>query len=1162
MSTEFIHLHNHSHYSLLDGACRIDDLVNAAAKNNMPAVALTDHGVMFGAIEFYKKAQKAGVKPIVGMEAYIVTRGSRLERSAIATEGGGKRSPYHHLVLLAKNETGYRNLVKLCTIGHVEGFYYKPRIDTEVLQQYSEGLIGLSACAGGVVSAHLAAGNDVLAYEAAEIYKGILGEDFYIEIQDHGIEEEAVIRAKAPKLAKDLGLKLIATNDVHYLKKEHAVPHNIMLLIPDASSSNISDYTRLRYHTDQLYFKSTREMLDLFRDYPEAIASTLEVAEKCNLKLDLKTIHMPRFPIPADAGVRTLDEYLAKLAREGFAGRYPDASSELKERLQLELDVITRMGFAGYFLIVQDFISAARRMGVAVGPGRGSAAGSIVSYSLGITNVDPVKYGLLFERFLNPDRISMPDIDVDFSDLKRDVVIQYVRDLYGADSVAQIITFGTLASRAVLKDVGRVLGIPLGTIDSITKQIPVELGKVRPLAEALESLPDLQWVKESQDEKIKTLIEASSVLEGMNRNVSTHAAGVVIAPGNVSDYVPLYKTPQTELMTQYSMKDLEAVGLLKIDFLGLRTLSVIENTLEMVRRNHQVEIDLDRIDENDPKTFDIFARGETVAVFQFESSGMRDWLRKLKPTCISDLVAMNALYRPGPMEMIGDFIARKHGTQKISYLSPKLEMVLRETYGVIVYQEQVMKIASEIAGFSLAKADVMRRAMGKKDKNLMADLKKEFVEGAVAKGTLMKLAGDIFDLIEKFASYGFNKSHSVAYSVVAYQTAYLKAHYPAEFMAATLSSEIGDTDRIVKLIDDCRKKEIRVLPPDVNLSGTDFTVVNGEIRFGLCAIKNVGESAIGTVIKAREEDGPFENIFDFCRRVDLRLVNKKCLESLVQAGAMDSMGGHRAQYFENIERAAAFGQQSQSRTSLGQSSLFDAEASLPQKSTMFPALTEIHPWPESELLSREKSVLGFYVSGHPLKRFETEAGELANVRLGDVVGFKPGTTVHACGIITSVKKKIDKRNNTMAFAVLEDFGGKAECIIFSDTYAKFQHLVQADALVLITGKGELNGDALKILVNDVVPLEKARDKITKSVILSIDLNAVQEQTIGDLKTLMENNKGTCPCLFNVTDTGSRRMFQTRKFSVDPSKQFVTEAKRMLGPEGVRLVTSNGATNEK
>jgi len=1158
MNSRFIHLHNHSHYSLLDGACRIRDLVEAAVENDMGAVALTDHGVMFGAVEFYKKGKMAGVKPILGMEAYVLTKGTRFDRGAEIAEAGGRRAGYHHLVLLAKDLTGYKNLIRLCSIGHTEGFYYKPRIDTEVLRSHSEGLLALSACAGGVVSAHLVSGNDKEAYEAAGIYKNIFGEDFYIEIQNHGLEEEATIRSKAPRLASELGLKLIATNDVHYRRKEHAIPHNIMLLIPDASPSNAPDYTLLRYRTNELYFKTTDEMVSLFKEFPEAIASTLEVADKCNLNLDLTKTYMPAFPIPEESGLKTLDEYLRKLAGEGFAEKYPDADESLRERLEHELRVITGMGFSGYFLIVQDFIRAAREKGIAVGPGRGSAAGSVVSYCLGITSVDPMKYGLLFERFLNPERISMPDIDVDFADDRRDEVIRYVRERYGAESVAQIITFGTLASRAVLKDVGRVLGIPLSTIDSITKQIPVELGKVRPLADALETIPDLQWVRDSTDERIRTLIDSSIALEGLNRNVSTHAAGVVIAPGNVSDYVPLYKTPQTEVMTQYSMKDLETAGLLKIDFLGLRTLTVIENTLGLIARNHGVQINVNALPEDDRETFELFSRGDTVGVFQFESSGMRDWLRKLSPTCISDLVAMNALYRPGPMEMIGDFIERKHGQQQISYLTPKLEPILRETYGVIVYQEQVMRIASDTAGLSLAKADLMRRAMGKKDKALMTEIQKEFLEGAVSLGMDRRLAGEIFDLIEKFASYGFNKSHSVAYSVVAYQTAWLKAHYPEEFMAASLSSEIGDTDRIVKLIEDCRKKGISVLPPDVNLSGKSFTVKNREIRFGLCAIKNVGESAIDTVLKTREEAGGFENIFDFCRRVDLRLVNKKCVESLVQAGAFDSMSAERAAQFATIERAATFGQQYQSASTTGQSSLFDTEGSTTAKSLAYPTMTEASAWPSAETLAREKGVLGFYLSGHPLRKYEIEVNEFSNVRLDEVGDFRNGQTVRLCGIVTGVRKKIDRRNNTMAFIGMEDFSGKAECIVFSDPYSKYQHLLQPDSMVMAVGKGESNGDTLKILVNEVYPLEQVREKFTRSIVLSIDVNSVPENTIAALGSLMEKSKGGCPCLLTVNAANERKVYRSAKYSVDPTGEFVTEARKILGQESVRFVTqTNG-----
>jgi DNA polymerase-3 subunit alpha len=820
-------------------------------------------------------------------------------------------------------------------------------------------------------------------------------------------------------------------------------------------------------------------------------------------------------------------------------------------RLEHELGVITAMGYAGYFLIVQDFINEARRMGIRVGPARGSAAGSLVSYAIGITDVDPLHYGLLFERFLNPDRISMPDIDVDFADDKRELVIEYVRKKYGTESVAQIITFNTLSSRAVLKDVGRVLGVPLSTIDSITKQIPTVLGKVTPLAEALETIPDLKWVKESSDDKIRLLIDTALVLEGMNRNVSTHAAGVVIAPGDISDYVPMYKTPQTQLMTQYNMEDLEDAGLLKMDFLALRMLTVIENALELIKENHGITVDLDRIPSDDPKTFELFSKGQTVAIFQFESSGMQDYLRKLKPTSIHDLVAMNALYRPGPMQMIDEFIARKQGVQKIEYVHPKLEPILKETYGIIVYQEQVMKIASEIAGFSLAKADLMRRAMGKKDKALMAEQKREFVAGALKNGIDKKTASEIFDLIEKFASYGFNKSHSVAYSILAFQTAYLKAHFPAEYMAATLSSEMDDTDKIVLLIDDCRKLGIAVLPPDVNEGGVKFVVTPKGIRFGLSAIKNVGVSAVEQIVKSRQEQGPFRDLFDFCARVDLRLVNKKTIESLIQAGAFDSLQENRAQLFSAVERAMSYGQAAQESRAKGQNSLFDLSGA---KIQLRPILPPVPPWSEAEVLSREKSVLGFYVSGHPLQKYAEEIEAFATVKLGSVEQFKTNTTARVCGIVTAVKKKIDKRGNLMAFVEIEDFTGKGECIVFSDAYQKYGKLLEPDSMVMVSGKGELNGETLKVIVNEVIPMDKLRERFTKSVVLNVNLDQVNEQTVVEMREVIEKHRGSCVCYFRVSGGGyeENSIYWTRKYTVEPSAQFLEAMKQLLGPKGVQL----------
>ncbi|HCA78851.1 MAG TPA: DNA polymerase III subunit alpha [Bacteroidetes bacterium] len=1151
--SEFIHLHNHSHYSLLDGAATVESLIGAAVQNKMPSVALTDHGVLFGSLEFYKKAKKAGIKPIVGCEAYIVTRGSRFDKSLQSEKSnqGQGRGIYHHILLLAKDLTGYKNLIKLVTLGHTEGYYYKPRIDVEILQQYKEGLVVTSACPGGIVGSQLVNGSYEEAREVAGIYKDIFGDDFYIEIQNHGIEVEKAILSQAPKIAKELGLKIVGTNDCHYVKAQHAMSHNIMLCIPDATSTYVPDYKTLRYGTDQLYFKSSAEMARAFREHPEAMTSTLEIAEKCNLTLDLKTNHMPQFPIPPEADAASLEDYLDKLSREGLKRRYDSVTPEIISRLEHELGVIKRMGYAGYFLIVQDFINAARERGIRVGPGRGSAAGSIVSYALGITDVDPLHFDLLFERFLNPDRVSMPDIDVDFADDKRDQVISYVKQKYGENSVSQIITFGTLSTRAVLKDVGRVLGVPLSTIEPLTKQIPVVLGKVTPLAEALESVPELRAVKETGDEKIKLMIETGLVLEGMNRNVSTHAAGIVIAPGEISDYVPMYKTPQTDLMTQYNMKDLEEAGLLKMDFLGLRTLTVIDNALRQIKENHGVTIDLDRIPVDDQKTLDLFCNGHTVAVFQFESSGMTDYLRKLKPTSIHDLVAMNALYRPGPMENIPDFIDRKHGRKKIEYIHARLEPVLKETYGVIVYQEQVMKIASEIGGLSLAQADLLRRAMGKKDKVLMAKQKKEFVEGAIRNGVDRKIAGDIFDLIEKFASYGFNKSHSVAYSVLAYQTAYLKAHYPAEYMAATLTSEISDTVKIVGLIEDCRKLGIGVLPPDVNESDVTFVVKPKGIRFGLSAIKNVGIGAMEAMVRARAAATPFSDIFDFCGRVDLHLVNKKTLESLIQAGALDSLHENRAQLYEGVEKALMHGQNVQEHSGKGQSNLFDSSTA---KVDMRPALPGAVPWKETEILAREKAVLGFYLSGHPLDRFREEIEAFANVKLGAASAVKPNSTVRACGIVAGLRRKIDKKGNTMAFVTLEDFTGKADCIVFSDAYQKYTKALVPDSMVMVVGKGEPAGDLLKILVNEVIPMESVRERYTKSVTLNLNLDVVSEDTVQQLRGIMERNRGKCPCYINVSGGGFAKKFVylVRNVTVDPNPQFIGLVKQLLGPSSIRL----------
>ncbi len=1152
---EFVHLHNHSHYSLLDGAATTDDLINAAKRHDMKALALTDHGVMFGIIEFYKKAVKAGIKPILGCEFYIVTRGSRFDKSEQNGNGrSGKRNVYHHIVLLAKNNTGYKNLIKLCTLGHIEGFYYKPRIDVELLKEYSEGILCLSACAGGVVAAHLVDGNYDAAKQAAIIYKEIFGDDFYLEIQNHEYAPEKYVLEGMPRIASELGLKLIGTNDIHYIEKDHAIPHNVLLKIPDANSTNAQDIDMLRYGTDQIYFKSAEEMHEVFKEWPEAIESTLEVAEKCNVELDLKTNHMPMFPIPNDAGVNTLDDYFEKLTLEGLRKRYAEITPEIEQRVRRELDIVKKMGYSGYFLIVYDFIRAAREMDVLVGPGRGSAAGSIVAYALGITNVDPLEYGLLFERFLNPDRVSMPDIDVDFSDRKREKVIQYVRDKFGQESVSQIITFGTLSSRAVIKDVGRVLGIPLSTVESITKQIPVFQGRVTPIKEAINTIPELKWLKTSNDPKIRDLIKISTVIEGMNRNVSTHAAGVVIAPGPVSDYVPLYKTPQTELMTQYNMKDLEDAGMLKMDFLGLRTLTVIEDTIDMIKERYGKQIDPDDIPKDDAKTLELFSKGLTVAVFQFESRGMQEYLKKLKPESINDLVAMNALYRPGPMSMIDDFINRKFGRKEIQYIHPDLEPILKETYGIIVYQEQVMKIASQIAGFTLAAADIMRRAMGKKDKALMAEQKKAFVAGAAEKGTPKRTAIEIFDLIDKFASYGFNKSHSVAYSVLAYQTAYLKAHYPAEFMAATMTSEINNTDKIVLFIDECRKLGLNVLPPDVNESDWNFVVSDDGVRFGLAAIKNVGTGAVQEIVRIRNEGGLFKNIFEFCARVDLRTVNKKTIESLIQAGAFDTIEMNRAQLLAVVDRAMTYGQSQKKYELAGQENLFELGGNEGNAGTQYPALPDVEPWNEAEKLSREKSLLGFYVSGHPLKKYEKEAEAFSTAKFGETELVKFESNVRVCGIVTAVRTKIDRKGNTMAFVTMEDFTGKGELIVFSDPYKNHKDILYPDSLVIVEGKAQPTDDTLKILPSVIYPLSEAHTHYAKHVIISIDVNKIKEETIKKLRLIIEQNEGNCSCTFIVegVEVSTPKKWYSRRYLVNPNDTFIQEVNQLLGENSVHV----------
>ncbi len=1146
--SDFVHIHNHSHYSLQDGACTVEDLIHAAKSNDMHAVALTDHGVMYGAYEFYKKAKKEGIKPLVGMEAYIVMDGTRFDRKGDDPNYTKKKSKYYnHLLLLARNETGYKNLMKMTTIGHKEGFYYRPRIDMEILRRYSDGLICTSACPAGPIATPIINDDYNKAKQTAIKLKEIFGDDFYLEIQDHGLEIEKPILQTIPKLARELDIKLVATNDTHYIEKDHAIPHNVLLLLGDKSGS--ADYNQLRYGTDQIYFKSVDEMKKIFKNYKGAIENTLEIEQKINLAIDFKGHHFPQFPIPKDSDAKTLEEYFNQLSEERLHRKFKTVTPEISDRFKYELDVINKMGYAGYFLVVQDFINAAKQRGIPVGPGRGSAAGSLVAYVLGITNVDPLQYNLLFERFLNPARKSMPDIDVDFADDKRGEVINYVKEKYGENSVSQIITFNRLSSRAVLRDVARVLQIPIPTVDKITKWIPSKFGRVFTLDQALAEVPELDWVKKSDDPQIINLLKYARVLEGMNRNASKHAAGVVITPGEVSDYVPLATlTNENDLVTQFNLKDLEDAGILKMDFLGLRTLSIIRDTIDLVKQTRGIDINIDDIPIDDEKTYAMFGRGQTTAVFQFESAPMREYLKKLKATSINDLAAMNALYRPGPMEFIDDFISRKQGRKKIVYPHAVLEPILKETNGIIVYQEQVIQIANKVAGMSLAEADLLRRAMGKKDLKAMAEQKEKFTEGAVKNNIDKKVAEEIFEAIDKFANYGFNKSHAVAYSIVAYQTAYLKAHYQEEFLAANLSNEFGNTDKVTTLLEECRKLGIKVLAPDINNPSVKFGVKDKKIVFGMSAIKNVGVNAVETIKAAHVKLGRnFKSIYDFCSNVDTRTVNKRALEGLVLAGAFDSCGGSRAQNFDSIEEALYFGSKVQSAQNSNVDSLFggDSEALRIHE----PELPKSRAWEMKDRLAKEREVLGFYLTDHPLTKYEIEYRSFATVHLGETETYNFNESVRACGVVTEVRTKIDKRGNQMVFFKLDDFSGSCECLMFSKVYATCEKLILPESTILVAGKLESSGDAVKLHVDEAYSLDEVKQKLTKRLGITIDRATHNPETISQLKKIMEEHEGNLPVSMCLKDELNLREFHIN-YKVALNSDFIPKIKKLLGEESI------------
>ena len=1137
MKSEFIHLHNHSDNSLLDGAQNVPSVLETITDLGMDSVALTEHGNLFGAISFYKKAKDKNIKPIIGCEVYVA-KGSRFQKDR--SSGMGQ---YNHLVLIAQNYQGYKNLMKIVTHGYLEGFYYKPRVDTEILQKYNEGIICLSACLKGILPETLIYNGLEAGKKVAEEYSSIFPGRYYIELQNHGIPEELQNIQLATKLAKEMNLPIIATNDAHYAKKEHYKAHDVHICI--GTGKHLSDKNRLKYPGNEFYFKSQDEMFSLFKQFPEALENTRALTDSVDLEIPMEDYHLPWYSIPGDKKSKDVDEYLKTLCSTGLKNKYENINSEINNRLDYELSVIKKMGFASYFLITADFVEYAKKNKIPVGPGRGSAPGSIVSYALGITNIDPLKHNLIFERFLNPDRISMPDIDIDFCVERRGQVIDYLKSIYGEDSVTQIITFGKMNARAVIRDVGRVMSYSYSEVDKIAKMIP-EGPKVT-LDQALKQNSDLRSVSQTN---YKELIDNAKVLEGMTRHASIHAAGVVVAPGDLTDFVPLYRSSQGDVTTQYDMKELESIGLLKMDFLGLRNLTVIDKTIDLIKKRFDKEIDIDEIDMDDPKVYELFAKGLTVGIFQFESAGMREFLKKLKPKGIDGLIAMNALYRPGPMQNIDRYIKRAHGKEKVEYVHPLLEEALKETYGIIVYQEQVMQIANIIAGFTLSEADEMRRAIGKKIRSLMDQMADKFVKGAVKNGLSKGKAKQIFELIDKFAQYGFNKSHSVAYSYIAYQTGWLKTHYTAEFMSANLTSEMNNTNKVVVLINECRKLDIKVHAPDINNSGINFEPLNDkEISFGLNAVKNVGVKALEQCIEVRNKHGKFQSIFDFISKVDQRLVNKKVLESLILAGAFDSLNENRAQLFEAVDLAINYGNQVDKQTNKNQINLFGDQEEL----VKVPDLPIIEDWDNQEKLSKEKEVLGIYVSGNPLIKYADIIEELSNYDFSEKQILKENSIVKIGGAVTNFKLHFDKKNQQMAFFNLDCLGGQAEAIIFHDAFDKYKEIIKDNNIVFLVGHTSTQNDFadLKLIVDEVIPINHAK-KVLKLTEVNIRLSKNSSKDLmNEIVALANKNKGDHSFVVHIPgENAQERKIISKKIKVSNNNQFLVLLRDLLGESNV------------
>ncbi len=1141
---DFVHLHVHSQYSLLDGACRLPDLVEAARKNRMPALAITDHGNLFGAIEFYEACMKGGVKPIIGVEAYVAP-GSRLDK-----EAKGIQEASFHLILLAKDEQGYRNLLKLISAAYLEGFYYRPRIDKELLRRHSKGLICLSSCLQGEVSYWLAREEAskaaTAAQELAELFpKG----DFYLEIQDHGIGEQRKIIPQMLDLSKRLDLPVVATNDLHYLEKSQSRAHEALLCVQ--TQTTVEDPKRFRFETDQFYFKSPEEMREVFAELPEVLLNTREVAEKANLELNFGELHLPQFQPPPG---KNPEAYLEELVREGVSRRYPNADDRVRQRVQHELSIIRKTGFTSYFLITWDVIRYAKSQKIPVGPGRGSAAGSVVSYCLGITDLDPLEHDLIFERFLNPDRISMPDIDIDFCYERRGEVIEYVTAKYGQGNVAQVITFGTMQAKAVVRDVARALGLSYPEADRIAKMIPFEMNMT--LKRAVDLVPDLKEMIRS-DPRVQELIDISMVLEGLTRHASTHAAGVVIADGDLTNYVPLFKTSDGQVSTGYAMEALEKIGLLKMDFLGLRTLTVIDEASKAIRRTG-TDFDIEKIPMDDPATYRMLTQAAAAGVFQLESSGMRDLLRRLKPEQFQDLIALVALFRPGPLGsgMVEDFIHRRHGQIRVSYDHPKLEPVLKNTYGTVLYQEQVMRIAHDLAGFTLAQADGLRKAMGKKTPEIMEQARSKFILGCVKNGIDRRTAEKIFDKIEYFAGYAFNRSHSAAYALISYRTAYLKANFPVQFMTALLTSERDNTEKIAQYVEESRRMGIQILPPDVNKSFARFTVEGGAIRYGLLGIKNVGEKAIDSITQAREQEGSFRSLPDFCERVDSRAVNRKVMESLIKCGAMDSLALKRAQLFGLLDRAMEVGGQRQKEKQGGQLSFFEVFGQSAGPGSQDLQVPDLEEWPESQLLAFEKALLGFYLTGHPLARYKNLLELFESVTVEALAGQQDGTEVTVGGVISRIKVTTTKKGNErMAIFSLDDFTGSVEILVFPKVLPQVESQMKVDSVVLVTGRASLREDRPKLLAREVIALEDAAGSgRTRSIQIRL-AEPVERPVLENLKEILQNNPGEVPVelsIGNGKNGGGVRVAVGQALRVSPSLKLLETLIGLVGPSGISL----------